>query len=197
MVNAAFDSATCHSVKHAHWYAHVNGVQAPQQMRHWLTDTMSLTQKLSERCSAFRVQRLMQGNALILSDEQDLIKLRRRCMVQQREVFLLCDEMPVVYAHTVVPLTATASDWPFFNSLGNRSLGTTLFGDPCVQRGTLQYARLAAGHPLVLRAGAALQASLSAPLFARRCLYQRNRGLLLVTELFLPGIKGVRELKCR
>ncbi len=181
-----------YSVKHAQWHAQVNGVQAPQQMRHWLTDTMSLTQKLTERCSAFRVQRLMQGNALILSDEQNLMAMRRRSMVQQREVFLLCDEMPVVYAHTVVPLAATASDWPFFNSLGDRSLGSTLFGDPCVQRGRLQFARLGARHPLVLRASAALRMSLSTPLFARRCLYQRNRGLLLVTELFLPGIKELR-----
>lgn len=184
--------AACHySVKHARWHAQINGVQAPQQMRHWLIDTMSLTQKLTERCSAFSVQRLMQENALILADEQNLLALRRRSMVQQREVFLLCDEIPVVYAHTIVPLTATASDWPFFNSLGNRSLGSTLFGDPCVQRGKLEYARLGARHPLVLRASFALRTPLFWPLFARRCLYQRNKGLLLVTELFLPSIKDV------
>lgn len=185
-------NAACGLSKHAQWHAQVNGVQVPQQIQHWLTDTMSLTQKLTERCSAFRVQRLMQGNALILSDEQNLLALRRRTKVQQRDVLLLCDEMPVVYAHTVVPLTATASDWPFFNSLGNRSLGTTLFGDPSVQRGRLEYARLGVRHPLILRASAALQVTLSTPLFARRCLYQRNRGLLLVTEVFLPSIKEVR-----
>jgi chorismate--pyruvate lyase len=183
------------SLTRAQWHTHVNAVCAPQRMRHWLTDTMSLTQKLTERCSHFRVQRLAQQNALVLPDEQAAIALPRRAMVQQREVFLRCDEVPVVYAHTVVPLTATTSDWPFFNALGERSLGTTLFGDPCVQRGRLEYARLGIRHPLVLRASAALQQPLATPLFARRCLYQRKRGLLLVTELFLPAIDNVRLCK--
>lgn len=186
---------TLHSVKHAQWHAHINGVQAPQHMQHWLTDSMSLTRKLIERCQHFRVQRLMQGNALILPDEQHVTALPRRTMVQQREVLLCCDEIPVVYAHTVVPLSATASDWPFFNSLGDRSLGTTLFGDPCVQRGTLEYARLGAQHPLVARASVSLGVALPVPLFARRCLYARKRGLLLVTELFLPSINEVCDRK--
>lgn len=183
------------SLTRAQWHTHINAVNAPRQMQDWLTDTMSLTQKLTERCSRFRVQRLAQQNALILPDEQAAIGSPGRTMVQQREVFLRCDDTPVVYAHTIVPLTATTSDWPFFNSLGDRSLGTTLFGDPCVQRGKLEYARLGIRHPLVLRASAALREPLPVPLFARRCLYQRKRGLLLVTELFLPAIDGVRWCK--
>jgi chorismate--pyruvate lyase len=134
------------------------------------------------------VQRLTQQHALPLQDEFAVLDLPKRSAVQEREVFLRCDERPVVYAHTVVPLSATASDWPFFSSLGERSLGTTLFGDPRVQRGQLQYARLGERHPLVRRAAAALGEALPQPLFARRCLYRRNKGLLLVTEVFLPTI---------
>jgi chorismate lyase len=56
-------------------------------------------------------------------------------------------------------------------------------------RGSLQYARLRAQHPLVRRASAALGGDMFAtPLFARRCLYRRKKGVLLVTELFLPAI---------
>ena len=87
----------------------------------------------------------------------------------------------------------TAADWPLFSALGERSLGTTLFGDRMVRRGELEFARLRAGHPLVRRAQAALalegrQADEQTLFFARRCLYQRHQGLLLVTEVFLPAV---------
>jgi chorismate--pyruvate lyase len=181
------------SLSQTKWFSHVNGVQASPQMAAWLTDSMSLTKKLIARCARFRVQPLAQHHALVLADEFAEVALPRRVQVQEREVFLRCDEKPVVYAHTIVPLSATASDWPFFGSLGARSLGTTLFGDPRVARGELQYAKLHAQHPLIVRASAALGIVLNGPLFARRCLYKRGNGLLLVTEVFLPEIEKIRQ----
>lgn len=178
-----------HSVGHARWVSHVNGVNPTREMRGWLTDTMSLTMKLMARSEHFRVRRLRQGRGMCLTDESAMVELPRRCHVQEREVLLQCDGRAVVYAHTILPLTATTSDWPFFGTLGERSLGTTLFGDPRVERGRLQYARLRAQHPLVERARTAVgNAGFNVPVFARRCLYRRRNGVLLVTELFLPAI---------
>lgn len=182
-----------YAVGHAHWHTHVNGVNPTREMRGWLTDTMSLTMKLVARSEHFRVRRLRQERGFCLADEVAMVELPRRSFVQEREVLLQCDGRPVVFAHTIVPLSATTSDWPFFGTLGERSLGTTLFGDPRVKRGDLQYARLAAQHPLARRASAALGGEdLGAPLFARRCLYRRKNGVLLVTELFLPAIAELR-----
>lgn len=172
----------------ARWLAHANGVAAPATLRHWLVDRMSLTMKLTARCGQFRVSRLCQQRGLCLADEVAAVDLPRRTCVQEREVLLLCDGEAMVFAHSIVPLSATASDWPFFGGLGERSLGTTLFGDPRVKRGVLQYARLSAGHPLFRRACAAAGLQGDVPLFARRCLYRRKKGLLLVTEVFLPAI---------
>lgn len=184
---------THRSVTQAYWCTHVNGVQPSPQMRGWLTDEMSLTMKLVARCEQFRIRRLMQQHAMVLADEYEMVALPRRLQVQEREVLLCCDDTPVVYAHTIVPLSATASDWPFFGTLGERSLGTTLFGDPKVWRGKLEYARLSAQHPLAVRAAAALGQALPAPLYARRCLYRRGQGLLLVTEVFLPKLATIRQ----
>jgi chorismate--pyruvate lyase len=161
-------------------------------MRTWLTDTASLTMKLVGACTHFRVRRLRQGCSMPVMDEMKIIGLRRRMRVQEREVLLECDGVPVVYAHTIVPLDATASDWPFFGALGEKSLGTTLFGDPKVGRGALQFACLQPSHPLARRAAQGLgMKAFEAPLHARRCLYSRRRGLLLVTEIFLPAIADV------
>lgn len=185
------------SSAYARWFDHANGVNPSPAMRQWLTDRTSLTFKLTACSRHFRVQRLRQGRALCLADECAMIALPRRAFVQEREVLLRCDERPVVYAHTVVPLNSTASDWPFFGRLGERSLGTTLFGDPRVQRGALQFARLPAQHALVRRAVAAaaadgLRVAPHEQLYARRCLFKRRNGLLLVTEVFLPAIEDLR-----
>jgi chorismate--pyruvate lyase len=94
----------------------------------------------------------------------------------------------VVFGHTVVPRHCTASDWPLFSALGERSLGTTLFYDPRVERGQLEFARLRAGHPLVGRVRAAAGGLEETVYYARRCVYRRRQGLLLVTEVFLPEV---------
>ena len=181
------------SLRRARWLAHVDGVQAPAPVRDWLTTEGSLTARLVASSNAFRVQKLRQAGNVCLADEAAAIGLPRPLRVWEREVLLRCDGRPVVYGHTVVPLTATASDWPLFSALGERSLGTTLFYDPLVARGRLEFARIRPGHPLLGRVRAALLANdvsfaADADYFARRCVYRRRQGLLLVTEVFLPAV---------
>jgi chorismate--pyruvate lyase len=166
----------------------VNRVNAPPALRDWLTSGGSLTARLVAHSKTFRVQRLHQRRALCLADEAAVLGLARAVQVLEREVLLRCDETPVVFAHTVVPLSASASDWPLFGGLGERSLGSTLFYDPQVARGELEFARIRAGHPLMARARAALGVDGDTVLYARRCLYRRHRGVLLVTEVFLPPV---------
>ena len=180
------------TLRQALWHGHVNAVGAPAALRPWLTAAGSLTARLQAHSSAFRVQRLHQRTALCLADEAQAIGMRRPGRVWEREVLLRCDGEAVVFAHTVVPMSASASDWPLFNALGERSLGTTLFYDPLVRRGELAFARIRAGHPLMQRARAALGVDGDTVLYARRCLYHRHRGVLLVTEVFLPAVLALR-----
>jgi chorismate--pyruvate lyase len=177
------------SLRQALWHRHVNAVAPVPGMRAWLTAGGSLTARLVAHSGAFRVQRLHQRTALCLSDEAAAIGMRRPGRVWEREVLLRCDDRPVVFAHTVVPMSASAADWPLFSALGERSLGSTLFYDPLVRRGELEFARLRAGHPLVQRARAALGERHDQSIYyARRCLYRRHQGTLLVTEVFLPAV---------
>jgi chorismate--pyruvate lyase len=185
------DPVSVATLRQARWHAHVNAVNPPAAMRAWLTAGGSLTARLTRHSEAFRVQRLHQRTARCLADEARALGMARTGRVWEREVLLRCDGAPVVFAHTVVPMSATAADWPLFNALGERSLGSTLFYDPRVARGELEFARIRAGHPLMQRARAALGVGLDTVLYARRCLYRRHRGTLLVTEVFLPAVLGL------
>lgn len=190
------------SLRRANWYRHALAVNAPAELVRWLTSGGSLTTRLKAHADTFRVQVLHQHAALPLADESAILGQpgRGRGRVWEREVLLRCDNTPVVFAHTVVPMSDDAADWPLFSALGERSLGTTLFGDPMVRRGALEYARLRGSHPLARRARAALAADgLALPdalpdqsmLYARRCLYRRRQGTLLVTEVFLPQVAAL------
>ena len=176
------------TLRQALWHTHVNALNAPHGLRAWLCAGGSLTARLTAHSSAFRVQRLRQRTARCLFDEARAIGMQRPGRVWEREVLLRCDGAPVVFAHTVVPMSASAADWPLFNALGERSLGSTLFHDPLVTRAELEFARIRAGHPLMQRARAALGAGEQTIFYARRCLYRRHRGTLLVTEVFLPPV---------
>ena len=183
------------SLRRARWLAHPDGVHAPAAMRDWLTTPGSLTARLIAHSHQFRVQKLRQQGNPCLTDEASAIGLFRPQRVWEREVLLRCDGKPVVYGHTVVPMSATAHDWPLFSALGERSLGTTLFYDPLVRRGQLEFARIRPGHPLFARVHAAMKGEqggpADTPYYARRCVYRRRQGLLMVTEVFLPAVLGL------
>lgn len=186
------------SLRQTQWQPHVLALNAPPPWRPWLTAGGSLTARLKAHSQDFRVQCLHQRVARCLSDEAAAIGLHRPGRVWEREVLLRCDNTPVVFAHTVVPMSATAADWPLFSALGERSLGTTLFGDPQVRRGVLEFARLREEHPLAQRAAAALGLEHKVLpqeriLYARRCLYRRRQGTLLVTEVFLPSVLDLKQ----
>jgi chorismate--pyruvate lyase len=177
------------SLRLAKWHKNAAAVGAEGPMRDWLATPGSLTARLVAHSDAFRVQRLHQKLASCLLDEAVSIGLARRERVREREVLLCCDGVPVVFGHTVVPLSATARDWPLFSALGERSLGSILFYDPKVRRGPLEFARLRPGHPLLTRVASALDINLDGNNFyARRCVYRRHQGLLMVTEVFLPAV---------
>lgn len=182
------------SLRQAVWQPQALLLSAPPVLRDWLTTAGSLTARLKAHSHAFRVQCLHQRTARCLAAAA--IGLQRPGQVWEREVLLRCDNTAAVFAHTVVPLSATASDWPLFGALGERSLGTTLFGDPLVRRSVLEFARLREGHPLAQRARAALGGESARPniLYARRCLYRRRRGTLLVTEVFLPSVMELKQV---
>jgi len=193
-------------IKVARWHDHVNHVQAPKEMRHWLTDPGSLTAKLIAHSTRFRVQRVFQQTDCCWADEAAQLGLPSAGKVHAREVLLRCDDIPAVFAHTVLPLDSTASQWPLFRTLGNKSLGSTLFGDPQVVRGAMQFARLHPNHPAMRRAIELAcntqnclqnqfdQTRFEQPLYARRSLFYRRGGVMLVTELFLPQIVHLTNL---
>jgi chorismate--pyruvate lyase len=100
---------------------------------------------------------------------------------------LLCDGVPVVFAHSVLPHSGLRGGWNGITRLGSRSLGEALFSDHRIARQPLSYRQVRPSHPL-FGSVTEQQALAVGSLWARRSLFCLNRHPLLVTEVFLPAI---------
>lgn len=179
---------------HSPWQTAVPRIH--RQHRHWLTGTGSLTQKLKAHCQNFTVIRIQQNHAPLQQAESAHLRLPRTRRIVQRQVLLLCDGTPTVFAHTVTDAARVSMDWHFFNGLGNRALGVALFANPLIERLIFEYTRLSTHDALYVAAAAALCQSgfndqLPPHLWARRCVFgQRRRpnSRMMVTEVMLPAV---------
>ncbi len=160
---------------------------APAYLHPWLSDPASLTARIVARCDRFQVRVLGEHRALPFGDERTLIGLPPGRHAWTREVLLLADGVPVVFAHSVLAPRDLIGAWHMAQAIGSRPLGAALFADPCIYRGPLTSARLAPHHPLHRHACRALGEPLPT-LWARRSRFCRLDRPLLVTEVFLPGI---------
>ncbi len=167
------------------WSTHPLAI--PRPLRRWLCDRGSLTQRLKSRCTDFRVRPLATGHGRPHLDETQLLNLHPRHRAYVRQVMLLCNDRPRVFAHSVLPLAGLRGGWQPVTRLGSRSLGEALFNNPRIQRQSLAYRHIRPHHALH-RALRKSMPDVPRALWARRSLFCLNGRPLLVTELFLPAI---------
>ena len=155
--------------------------------RPWLTDRGSLTARIAARCPGVRVKVVFQGLRRPDRDERFLFTHRGRARVLVREVFLICGDTPVVFAHTVFDPAALDGPWRSVAKLGNRPLGAALFADARIHRYRLRSRKIGWHHELHRRLSAHVKRVPKA-LWARRSLFRLHNSPILVTEVFLPEI---------
>jgi chorismate--pyruvate lyase len=176
-------------MKRSKWRVRLAGNACDPILRSWLTEADSLTARCQQSCSVFRVRLLRYGKGRALADESAGGKVGRH-PAWVREVVLECDGRPVIFAHTTLSTAASGRLNRWMAGLGNRSLGSLLFSYPGFRRGAIEFLRLDDRHPLYRRAAALCD--VGETLWARRSLHRLGRQQVLVTEVFLPEIRGLK-----
>lgn len=167
-----------------HSYDAVSDAGLPLQLRDWLLDTGSLTQRLQAHHQAFQVRVIGEGNFPANSDELELLNSKAGdCFI--REVVLECDGHASVFARTVIPQITLSGPGQRLTSLGSKPLGAALFADPDMRRDISQLAQFNDNSDMA-RLCRALHLSFRYPIWGRRSLFQLQNHPLLVTEVFLP-----------
>ena len=169
----------------AFWTQKEQADKCSKQIGTWLYDTGSLTKKLESICQYFHVelasQKIVEATDLNLSgyfsDTKEILV---------REVFLYCDNVPVIFAQTEIPISTLLGENDQLSEIGTESLGNILFQDPTMRRGLIEVAHFTEKSQL-MTLETLLNQKFDHSLWARRSFFYLNEKPLLVSELFLPA----------
>ncbi len=155
---------------------HVALHAVPQIWQDWLSNAGSLTQLISNKTkSPVSVEVLTDHNQNLLKDEACLFhQPLHRCRI--REVYLCVNDVPVVFARSVLPTSSSTGINRDVLQLGSKPLGEVLF-----KKGKA---------PILLRQITEVP-SLG---WGRRSLYQLRGHPILISEFFLPEL--LTQIKC-
>lgn len=160
-------------------------------LKQWLLDPSSLTARLKQHCQSFRVELLGQviqscaieeANEDIIAGEQVLV----------REVLLYCDDIPQVFARSLLPLRSLKGQQQELANLGTQSLGQVLFNHPDLQRKNIEIAEFN-NVSTVAAIVTCLSLPLQQPMWGRRSVFVLDNKPLMVAEVFLPGSFAYRH----
>jgi chorismate--pyruvate lyase len=155
--------------------------------RNWLLDNDSLTARLKARYADFAVRPVLLKNTKSIVDESVLLGLKSNQHALIREVLLMGNKQPVIFAHSVLPRTSLRGSWNGLGRLGNKPLGAALFANPKVKRTPLEYKKLSVSNPMFTSLSGHVSLK-KQQLWARRSVFSLDRAKILVTEVFLPHI---------
>lgn len=169
----------------AHWLSEDSASYAEltAPLNNWLFDSASLTKRLLNNSDTFEVLVLNQSQSILSQQELDLFDA---CDVQCREILLICDDTPQVFARTLIPQSTLTHANKRLQTLGNTSLGDILFNDPSMRRSTIEICQFQPPSSLSIMSQQLLLPHQS-NIWGRRSMFYLQDYPLSVAEFFLPG----------
>jgi len=168
----------------SHWQSS-DSYPLPEHLQYWLLDPNSLTARLKAHCHQFRVELLGQTIESCQAHEAvDSIPAGEKVLV--REVLLYCDDIPQVFARSLLPLSSLTGAEQALANLGTQSLGQVLFNHPSLERKVIEVATFDLTSSVGKLAND-LQLTITHNLWGRRSVFMLENKPLMVAEVFLPG----------
>lgn len=159
----------------------------PFELRAWLLDPGSLTQRLRDHSDKFQVRIISQHWAKANYDEKKYLNLWAHERVMIREVELICDDQVCVSTHSVFPQQTMQGPGRQLQYLNEKPLIEILSSDRLLQRSEFQIVVLNPGQCDYERATKFLSVK-PKKLWARRSIFYFYHKPLLVSEIFLPAV---------
>lgn len=146
----------------------------------WLSAADSMTQRLCTHSKTFEVNLLRQEWDYPFPSERRILNIAPRQLVVVREVELICDAKPWMFARTIVPEQTLSGANKKLHSIGTTPIGHILFSDPHMQREPFEIAQIKEGSYYYSRSYPEQKPSL----WGRRSIFHLKYKPLLVTEIF-------------
>ena len=159
------------------WQRSLTGLVVPAALQPVLSDTGSLTARLKQKSTDFKV--------VVLNDQPITAKLLGDTVHDYicREVLLYCDEVVQVYAQSWISIPACEKG---VEHLGETPLGEVLFQNERWQRSELEMAEVEQRGELAQLLN---RTDINfMPIFARRRIFTQSDAHVMVCEIFLPEV---------
>ncbi len=141
----------------------------------WLTEEGSLTERLKEEFGNVKVDVMYEG--YISEKESEYM----------REVIIQSDDLPMIYAKTLLKKNDIEDAWNCIKSLGQQSLANILFKDPKIFRRSLSYRICKSNDALYLHLKS-LNLIHDEVIWLRQSKWEREGKILLLVEVFLSNL---------
>jgi chorismate--pyruvate lyase len=166
----------------------------------WLQIDGSLSARIAAVSGRLTVRVLRQGAVRLQPAEADLLGCPAGAAAHGREVILLADGVPVVYARSVLQAVHARGTWKAIRGLGNRALADLLFGMPAARRSDFEFARFAPGSAISASVHRRWRDATGTDwgrreVWARCSVFTRRGAPLLVSECFAPAIANLSAPK--
>jgi chorismate--pyruvate lyase len=161
------------------------GVSLNENLLSWLLDPGSLTARLSQCCARFSVEVIGQ-EIQPCSIEESTSDINAAEQVLVREVLLYCDDVPQVFARSLLPLKSLTGEEQQLAHLGNQSLGQVLFSNKNLYRKCIEVSAFSQ-NSAVSKLALQLELPPRKELWGRRSTFMLHDKPLMVAEVFLPN----------
>ena len=141
----------------------------------WITEEGSLTERLKEEFGNVKVDVIYEG--YISENKSEYM----------REVLIQSDDLPMIYAKTLLKKSDLEDGWSCLESLGQKSLANILFKDTKISRRSLSYRLCKSSDALYLHLKS-LNLVDEEIIWLRQSEWEREGKMLLLVEVFLPNL---------
>lgn len=160
----------------------------PADIRDILFDSGSLSEFLEKYCKGnFNLQLVRQTWQRPLPDEAKVLALPTGRYALLREIFLRCDDIPLVYGRSIIPARTFTGAERRLARWGQRPLGDYLFSEKKIRRSRIEIAQITPHDSLyhLVKRNITFE---DTGLWGRRSIFYIKNKPLLIVEIFLPEI---------
>ncbi len=164
------------------WQTRAEAKLPENPLASWLFETGSLTERLRSHSERFDVEVMNEIRQPVEAQQREILGTQAQTLLN-REVLLICDGQPMVYAQSWIPEGARVGAQGL-DKLGSRPLGEVIFSDKNLTRQAIEVGCFEREHDV-----ARLSRSLKLPdqtLWGRRSVFMLPEENILVCEIFLP-----------
>ena len=104
----------------------------------WLSEKGPITQRIKKNGN-FKLHLIQDELSKISEDDKKFVNSESE-KIKKREVLLLCNDLPVVFAQTIIPIETIENGFNKLGNLGSKPLGDILFEKDIFLRELILYA---------------------------------------------------------